>query len=50
MDNYLITQQIKRKIETLVLESILATVDRLTDQIIIMANAEKDKMYKEEKF
>lgn len=50
MDNYRITEQIRRQIETLVLQSIHTTLDRLTNQIIAMANAEKDKTNKEEKF
>lgn len=50
MDNYWVTRQIKVQIDTLVLESILASLDKLTEQIITMRITEKSKANTEEKF
>lgn len=48
MDNYWITQKIKTQIETLVLESILAVLDKLTEQVITIRDMKIGKA--EEKF
>ena len=41
MDNFWITHKIKKQIEALILEAILAVLDKLTEQVITIRNSEK---------
>ena len=51
MDNLLITDRIKKQIETLILESILAALDKLTQQVVTLKDtAAKQQIRPEEKF
>jgi hypothetical protein len=51
MENLLITNKIKKQIEALILESILAVLDKLTEQVItIKDTTAKQKTRAEEKF
>lgn len=51
MDNFGITDKIKKQIEALILESILAVLDKLTQQVItIKDTAAKPITRAEEKF
>ena len=51
MDNFWITDRIKKQIETLILESILAVLDKLTQQVVnIKDTAAKQTIRAEEKF
>lgn len=51
MDNFWITDRIKKQIEALILESILAVLDKLTEQVTtIKDNAAKQIIRPEEKF
>ena len=51
MDNLVITDRIKKQIETLILESILALLDKLTEQVIcVKDNAANPIIRSEEKF
>lgn len=44
MDNFWIADKIKHQIEALVLESILAVLDKLTDKVITIRDAPENKI------
>lgn len=41
MDNFWITDKIKKQIEALILEAILAVLDKLTEQVTTIRNDER---------
>ena len=41
MDNFWITDKIKKQIEALILEAILAVLDKLTEQVITIRDNER---------